>query len=108
MTTAQTALKGNCITFLQNLSSVATSLPLALDDLCETLKVIFVGSQPPKRLQLRRVLTVRKKKVMEALNWLKKYNPLYRDITIDLKNVEKLPDDDVPESIVSTMEQKNR
>lgn len=105
MTTAQTALKGNCITFLQNLSSVATSLPLALDDLCETLKVIFVGSQPPKRLQLRRVLTVRKKKVMEALNWLKKYNPLYRDITIDLKNVEKLPDDDVPESIVSTMEQ---
>ena len=62
-TTAQAALKGNCITFLQNLSSVATSLPLALDDLCETLKVIFVGSQPPKRLQLKRVLTVRKKKI---------------------------------------------
>ena len=105
-TTAQPALKGNCITFLQNLSSVATSLPLALDDLCDTLKVIFVGSQPPKRLQLRRVLTVRKKKVVNALHWLKKYNPLYRDINIDRVNIEKLPDDDIPESIMSTMEQK--
>lgn len=105
-TTAQTALKGNCITFLQNLSSVAASLPLALDDLCETLKVIFVGSQPPKRLQLKRVLTVRKKKITDALRWLKKYNPLYRDVSIDLANIEKLPEDDVPESIMSTIEQK--
>ena len=73
-TTAQTALKGNCITFLQDVSSIATSLPLALDDLSETLKVIFVGSQPPKRLQLKRVLTVRKKEVVESLHWLKRYN----------------------------------
>lgn len=104
--TAQTALKGNCITFLQNVSSVATSLPLTLDDLSETLKVIFVGHQPPKRLQLKRVLTVRKKKVVEALHWLKRYNPLYQNIKIDLLNVEKLPEDDVPESIMATIEQK--
>ncbi|CAF1338455.1 unnamed protein product [Rotaria sordida] len=32
-TTSQTALKGNCITFLQNIPSIVTSLPLALDDL---------------------------------------------------------------------------
>ena len=105
-TTAQTALKGNCITFLQNVSSIATSLPLALDDLSETLKVIFVGHQPPKRLQLKRVLTVRKKKVVDALHWLKKYNPLYNNIKIDLANIAKLPEDDVPESIMSTIEQK--
>lgn len=104
-TTAQTALKGNCITFLQNLSSVATNLPLAVDDLCETLKVIFVGSQPPKRLQLKRVLTVRKKKIFDALQWLKKHNSLYQNISINLANIEKLPEDDVPESIMSTIEQ---
>ena len=104
--TAQTALKGNCITFLQNLSSIATNLPLALDDLCETLKVIFVGPHPPKRLQLKRVLTVRKKKVTEALYWLKKHNILYRDINIDPLNIENLPEDDVPESIMSTIDQK--
>jgi hypothetical protein len=105
-TAAQTPLKGNCITFVQNISSVATSLPLALDDLCETLKVIFVGSQPPKRLQLKRVLTVRKKKIAQALHWLKTHNPLYQNINTDLANLEKLPEDDVPESIMSTIEQK--
>ena len=68
--------------------------------------MIFIGHQPPKRLQLRRVLTVRKQKVAEALHWLKKYNPLYNSIKIDLTNIEKLTEDDIPESIMSTIEQK--
>ena len=51
-TTAQAALRGNCITFLQNIPNIANSLPLTLDDLCDTLKVIFVGANPPKRIHL--------------------------------------------------------
>ena len=66
-TTAQTALKGNCITFLQNVPNIVNSLPLTLTDLCDTLKVIFIGPRPPDRLHLRKVLTVRKKKIIEAL-----------------------------------------
>ena len=76
-TTAQTALKGNCITFLQNVPNIVNSLPLKLDDLCDTLKVIFVGAHPPERIQLKKVLTVRKKKIIQALHWLKKHNVLY-------------------------------
>ena len=105
-TTAQAALRGNCITFLQNIPNIANSLPLTLDDLCDTLKVIFVGANPPTRIHLRKVLTVRKRKVAEALQWLKKNNVLYRDVEINLKNIAELPDDDVPESIISTMEQR--
>jgi hypothetical protein len=105
-TTSQTALKGNCITFLQNIPNIVTSLPLALDDLCDTLKVIFVGARPPERINLKKILTVRKKKIVDALNWLKRYNILYRNIEINLKNIAQLPEDDVPESIMSTMEQK--
>ena len=105
-TTAQTALKGNCITFLQNVPNIVNSLPLALDDLCDTLKVIFIGARPPDRLHLKKVLTVRKKKIIEALQWLKKYNILYQNITINLENVAQLPEDDVPECIMSTLEQK--
>ena len=105
-TTAQAALRGNCITFLQNIPNIANSLPLTLDDLCDTLKVIFVGANPPGRIHLRKVLTVRKRKVAEALQWLKKNNVLYRDVEINLKNIAELPDDDVPESIISTMEQR--
>jgi len=105
-TTAQSAIKGNCITFLQNLPSIVRSLPLALDDLCDTLKVIFVGSRPPERVHLRKILTVRKKKIIAALLWLKKYNVLYQNVEINLENIAQLPEDDVPESIMATIEQK--
>jgi hypothetical protein len=105
-TTSQTALKGNCITFLQNIPNIVNSLPLKLDDLCDTLKVIFVGSHPSERIHLRKILTVRKKKIILALQWLKKYNILYQNVEINLENIAKLPEDDVPESIMSTMEQK--
>ncbi|CAF4116453.1 unnamed protein product [Rotaria sordida] len=105
-TTAQTALKGNCITFLQDVPNIVNSLPLTLDDLCDTLKVIFVGAHPPERIQLKKVLTVRKKKIIEALHWLKKHTVLYQNVDINLKNIAQLPEDDVPECIMTTMEQK--
>lgn len=104
--TAQSALKGNCITFLQNVPNIVNSLPLTLDDLCNTIKIIFVGSKRPERVHLKKLLTVRKKKVVEALHWLKKYNLLYQNVEINLQNIAELPDDDVPESIISTMEIK--
>ncbi|CAF1325294.1 unnamed protein product [Adineta steineri] len=105
MATAQGALKGNCITFLQNTPNIVNSLSLKMADLCDTLKVIFVGARPPERLQLKRILTVRKKKIVEALRWLKKYNILYKNIDINLDNIAQLPEDDIPESIMTTMEQ---
>ncbi|CAF4991150.1 unnamed protein product, partial [Rotaria sp. Silwood1] len=105
-TSAQTALKGNCITFLQDVPNIVNSLPLTLDELCGTLKVIFVGAHPPERIQLKKVLIVRKKKIIEALRWLKKLNILYQNVDINLKNIAQLPEDDVPECIMSTMEQR--
>lgn len=105
-TTAQSALKGNCITFLQNVPNIVDSLPLALGDLCDTLKVIFIGSRRPDRIHLRKVLTVRKEKIVQALKWLKKYNVLYQKVNINLQNINELPEDDVPECIMSTLEEK--
>ena len=105
-TTAQTALKGNCITFLQNVPNIVDSLPLSLDELCDTLKVIFIGARPPNRIQLKKVLTVRKKKIIQALQWLKKHNLLYQQVNINLENINQLPEDDVPDCIMSTLELK--
>ncbi|CAF1357835.1 unnamed protein product [Rotaria sordida] len=105
-TIAQTALKGNYITFLQNVPNIVNSLLLTLDDLCDTLKVIFVGAHPPERIQLKKVLTARKKKIIEALRWLKKHNVLYQNVDINLKDIAQLTEDDVPECIMSMIEQK--
>jgi hypothetical protein len=104
VTTAQSALKGNCISFPQDVVNIATTLPLELDDLCDSLKILFVGYQIPKRNQLKNILTVRKKKVSQALQWLKKNNPLYRNVQINQSTIDKLPEDDVPECLWTTMQ----
>ncbi|CAF0815681.1 unnamed protein product [Adineta steineri] len=102
--TAQSAIKGNCISFPQNVVNIAATLPLELDELCDSLKIIFVGCRIPERNQLKTVLTVRKKKVSEALRWLRQNNPLYRNILINQSVIDKLPDDDVPECLWATMQ----
>jgi hypothetical protein len=42
---AQSALKGNVITFEQHVSNIAKSLPLSMSDLCSEIKIIFIGVQ---------------------------------------------------------------
>ncbi|CAF1536138.1 unnamed protein product, partial [Adineta ricciae] len=71
----QTALKGNVITFMHNMPNIVTSLPLDVDDLSDTLKIIFIGAHTPDRVQL-----------------------------LNEANITKLPEDDVPESIWTTLE----
>jgi hypothetical protein len=88
METAQSALKGNCISFPQNVVNIAETLPLTLDQLCESLNI----------------LTVRKRKVLDALRWLNRNNSLYRNVVINSSNVNQLPDDDVPECLWTTMQ----
>ena len=103
---SNTLKKGNCISFLQNVPNIVDSLPPTLDDLCDTLKVIFIGARPPDRIQLKKVLTVRKQKIIQALRWLKKHNILYQKMNINLQNINQLPEDDMPGCIMLTMEQK--
>ncbi|CAF4603569.1 unnamed protein product, partial [Rotaria socialis] len=102
--TAQSALKGNCISFPQDVINITTTLPLELDDLCDSLKIIFVGSRMPQRSQLKHILTVRKKKIYDALQWLNQNNPLYRYITIIELNQLFPP---WPECLWATMEISN-
>ncbi|CAF5167472.1 unnamed protein product [Rotaria magnacalcarata] len=61
----------------------------------------------PQRSQLKHILTVRKKKICAALQWLNQNNPLYRHITIDQSTIDKLADDDVPECLWAAMEISN-
>ena len=102
--TAQPALKGNCITFPQNLSNIATSLPLSPAELSSSIKIIFVGSSIPSRHHLRKILTVRRQRVLDALVWLKENNVLYGHISLDKHIIAALPYDDIPESLWETLD----
>ncbi|CAF4901160.1 unnamed protein product, partial [Rotaria socialis] len=46
------------------------------------------------------------KKIIQALYWLKKHNLLYQNVDINLENIAQLPEDDVPEFLTSTMDER--
>ena len=101
---AQSAIKGNCISFPQDVVNIAITLPLEQHDLCESLKIIFIGCHAPQRNQLKHIRTVRKKRVSSALKWLKRNNPLYRSIEISQSIIDQLPEDHVPDCLWATMQ----
>jgi hypothetical protein len=74
-----------------------------MSTLCDTIRVIFIGSHLPTRGEARKILTVHKRKVLHALQWLKQNNILYRNITINVENLNDLPDSDIPESLWATL-----
>ena len=100
--------------------NIVTSLPLDADDLCDTLKIVFVGAHVPSRVELRRVCGVSRQRIRDALLWLKTNNYMYRTIPskkynkineiyieyllVNETNIRKLPEDDVPECIWTTIE----
>ena len=49
---------------------------------------------------------MRKKRIIQALKWSKKNNILYQKVNINLQDINQLPEDDVPECFISTLEQK--
>ncbi len=105
---------------MQNVPNIVKSLPLDVEDLCDTLKIVFVGARIPDRVELRRVCGVSRQKVHDALLWLKNNNYMYRNIPskrydnvdetyieyilVNEINIRKLPEDDVPECIWTTIE----
>ena len=102
--TAQPTLKGNCITFTQNVSNIATSLPLSPNELAASIKIIFIGASKPSRHHLRNVLTVRRQRILDALNWVKTNNTLYSHILLDKHIITALPDNDIPECLWETLD----
>ena len=78
----QRGLKGNTITFPQDTVKVASTLPSNPDILVDHLRVIFIGKSRPSHEMLKRVLTVRRQKVYDALNFLIANNPVYEDVIL--------------------------
>lgn len=96
--TAQGGVKGNTIIFPQDVS-VATKLPMDPDRYPEFLKVLMIGSKAPSKELLWKYLTVRRKRVVDALQWLIKNHDGYKNVTFDHESSNKLPEDDIPDSI---------
>ncbi|CAF2063985.1 unnamed protein product, partial [Rotaria magnacalcarata] len=100
---AQSALKGNVITFPQNLSDIVKHLPLSPNELPDIIKIIFVGKTIPSKDQVRSILTIRQERIRTALIWLHTNNILYKDIHIDHLLLDAFPLNDIPDCLWNTM-----
>ena len=98
---AQRGLKGNTITFPQDVVKIAAKLPANPDILADHLNVVFIGKTKPTPKLLKKVVGVCRQVVYNALNFLIQNNPEWADVTLD-DNVD-LPDDDVPDVMMQTL-----
>ena len=111
--TLQRGLRGNVSTFAldsQGMASMITGnlMPRPPAILASVISVTFIGYGKLPTKFLRGLFGVRRHVVLEALLWLKTNNPkYYGDIIIDTNLVDNLPEDDVPEEVLSIIRQSN-
>ena len=88
-TRGQHGYRGHVINFPQNIQGFLDKLPCNVDNL-PILVVRRSGAD-----NTHRDFKVRRDCVLGALQWLKLHNPCYKDITIDMASIAKLPADGV-------------
>ncbi|KAI0657855.1 hypothetical protein C8Q70DRAFT_1046102 [Cubamyces menziesii] len=94
----QRRLLGHIIIFPQRPERIETVMPVPLEDIITPICVIFVGSKPPTIEWLKEYaypLIVRREKILNALQWLKANNVLYKDIIIDNDRIAALPENGI-------------
>ena len=80
---------------------IAKTLPSDTSILSDLVKVIFIGSGVPSKQAIKKVFTVRREKVYNALSYLVQNHPLYS--VVEICESIQLPDDDIPEEIWKIM-----
>jgi hypothetical protein len=82
-------VKGHIVVFPNNVEDLVTTvLPHPLLQTIENIHVSWSGNNRPSPTEVGTLLQVRKSRVVAALLWLKRNNPLYRDIEISLDEIQ--------------------
>ncbi len=107
---AQRAIKGNTISFMQDTQEVIKNLP-CLNTVNDNLKVAFIGdtSCPLPIQKMKKILVVRREKVRNALIWLCENNLAFKELGIswDKSVVDSLPENDIPADILDNITRSN-
>jgi hypothetical protein len=80
-------------------------MPSSVQTLASIIAIIFVGSKKLPMDWLKKMFRVRRDVVYDALLWLKNHNLIYGDIRIDKNWLDELPEDDVPEELLTVIRQ---
>ena len=83
---------------------MARTLPANPDILADHIRVIFIGKNRPTANMLKKILTVRRQKIYDALEFLCENHPCYADVIMNNRILNDLPVDDVPRQVLQTLE----
>ena len=86
-------LQGHCCCYSQDIGSVCNTLPKKREDLIKVIKEFRVTVENTNDPEYSSFV-IRKKKVLNALKWLKKFNEQYKDITISEENLDWMGDNE--------------
>lgn len=106
----QTALRGNVSTYALNPDKIADMvdgrlMPRRPAILANLISITFVGRGHLHKSHLQSTYRVRRRVVQEALYWLKAHNRYYNDVNVSDEALSALPEDDVPEELLSVVNQ---
>lgn len=107
----QRGMRGNVSTYELSPDGIASMvagrlMPCPPEILASLITVMFVGVGQLPQTWMGKTFRVRRRAVAQALQWLKENNAhYYGDVIIDTERLSRLPDDDVPTEIMSTVQQ---
>lgn len=97
------AIKGHIVLVPQDTTKLLDLLPMSPELLVDTIRVVWVGRIQPTRSSLKPTLSVNKKKVLAALQWLCMYHEDYENVRIDNEELDKWPDVYILDRLIDTM-----
>jgi Domain of unknown function (DUF6570) len=97
------SLKGHIVLVPQNTTRLLDILPVSPDALADIAHVVWVGTSQPDITKLAPQFTVRKSKVIAALNWLCEHHEDYRHVAIDTSELNKWPSVFITEALLSSI-----
>ena len=106
-----TGMAGNASLFELNTQEVVEmikgqQMPSSVRTLASVIAITYVGSRVLPKDWLKKTFRVRRDVVYDALVWLQRHNPIYADINIDRSRLRELPEDDVPDELLSVIRQE--
>jgi hypothetical protein len=106
-----TGMAGNASLFELNTQEVVEMvkgqrMPASAQVLASIIAITFVSSKTLPLDWLKKTFRVRRRVVHDALLWLHQNNSVYADIQIDRSRLEDLPEDDVPDELISVVRQE--
>ncbi|KAF8309606.1 uncharacterized protein EI90DRAFT_2958523 [Cantharellus anzutake] len=107
-TCLQSGLQGNVTSFPMNTEDILSmlhgrKLPRPVGVFSSVISITYVSVGHLPQHWLKSTFRIRRRAVLEALQWLRKHNHCFSEYTIDENVLSSLPEDDVPLEIMAAI-----